>query len=268
MILSVIIPCYKDPLLIKTIQSLLANSELGEDLEIIAVFDGFIPSFDLIEDDRVKYIYLGTNRGMRGAINAGVRVARGKFIMRLDEHCHFDKGYDKKMTDTCKENQIMTAKRYFLDPIRWMVMDIPPILCEKLVIQTMENGVRKFSGQNWKSRVDKLKGEPIIEAQAMQGSMWIMPHKWWDMHIKELQTEGYGPTYQDSVEVCMKTWKAGGNLVFNNMTWYAHKHRSYPRTHQEGSKENPSNREQSWKYALDMWEDYYKNELLPSWKDM
>ena len=38
--LSCILPSYKDPLLIKTIDDLLLNSELGDQLEIIAVFDG------------------------------------------------------------------------------------------------------------------------------------------------------------------------------------------------------------------------------------
>lgn len=268
--LSVVIPSYKDPYLFKTIRDLLDNSELGDALEIIAVWDGYYPQADLIiEDKRVRYVHLGANRGMRGAINAGIAVSRGEFFMRLDEHCAFGKGYDRILTSACQPNQIMTARRYFLDPIKWEVMtEIEPIECEKLVIQDMGNGVRKFSGQRWTSRTEKLQHEPLIASQAMQGSMWIMSRTWWDTHIHQLQTEGYGPTYQDSVEVCMKTWQQGGQLICNKNTWYAHKHRSFKRTHQEGSPENPSNREASWKYALEQWEDYYKNELLPRWKDM
>lgn len=267
--LSVIIPSYKDPYLMKTIRDLLDNSELGDALEVIAVFDGYWPSWDMIEDPRVRYVHLGANRGMRGAINAGVDVSRGEFFMRLDEHCAFGKGYDRILTRDCQPNEIMTARRYFLDPVKWEVMtEHGYIDCEKLVIQDMGNGVRKFSGQRWSSRAEKLQNEPLIEAQAMQGSMWIMPRKWWDTHIKELQTEGYGPAYQDSVEVCMKTWKQGGRLVFNKNTWYAHKHRSFSRTHQEGTKENPWKGQESWKYALEQWEDYYRDELLPRWKDM
>ena len=92
--LSVVIPAYKDPLLTKTIQSLLENSE--SDLEIIAVLDGYWPNGDLIvEDPRVRYLHLGTNRGMRGAINAGVLISNGKFIMRSDQHCMFGKGFDR-----------------------------------------------------------------------------------------------------------------------------------------------------------------------------
>ncbi len=265
--LSVIIPSYKDPLLFKTIRSLLDNSELGDQLEIIPVFDGYYPPAELIiNDPRVRYVHLGQNRGMRGAINAGIAVSRGEFFMRLDEHCSFGKGYDRIMTNACLPNQIMTARRYFLDPVKWEVMDIPPIDCEKLVIQG-EGKDRKFSGQRWDSRAKLLKDVPVIESQAMQGSMWIIPRKWFDEVCGgELQTEGYGPTYQDSVEVCMKTWKAGGKLMVTKDTWFAHKHRDFPRTHQEGSPENPSKREASWTYSLSVWEDYYNNVLKPEWR--
>jgi hypothetical protein len=38
-----------------------------------------------------------------------------------------------------------------------------------------------------------------------------------------------------------KTWKAGGKLMLNKNTWHAHKHRSFARTHNNGTEENPAN---------------------------
>lgn len=257
--LSVIIPDYKDPLLQKTIDSLFESSQLGDQLEVIAVMDGcWTP---LRDDDRLVIVHLGRNRGMRGAINAGVRVARGEFIMRTDEHCMFGPGYDRILTETCEPNWIVTATRYFLDPVEWERMDMEPVNYEKLVIQ---DGV-KFAGQRWSSREEERKNIMIDETMAMQGSMWVMPHVWWDKVIGELQTEGYGPSYQDSHEMIFKTWKAGGKMMLNKNTWFAHKHRMFPRTHQEGTKENPSKREDSWAYALSVWKDYYENEIRPKW---
>lgn len=261
--LSVIIPSWKDPYLQKTIDSLLENSLLGKELEVIPVLDGYWPEKPLNDDPRVKVVHLGANRGMRGAINAGVAVSIGEFIMRTDEHCMFGKGYDHIMTRDCQPNWIMTARRFFLDPVKWEVMPDPPVECEKLVIQ---GDNVKFSGQRWESRAEEFKNEPLVESMAMQGSMWLMPRKWWDEVIGELQTEGYGPHYQDSHEMCFKTWKKGGKLMFDKNTWYAHKHRSFARTHNEGTKENPTNREAGWKYSLDVWGDYYRNEIKPLWK--
>lgn len=256
--LSIIIPSYRDLLLNKTVESLLQNAE-GE-IEIICVMDGYwqVP----IDDPRVKIIHLGKNRGMRGAINAGVAISKGEFIMRTDEHCIFGKGYDVILTKDCQLNWIMTARRYFLNPVKWEIMDIPPVDYEKLVIQ---EGI-KFAGQRWNSRGRERKDIMIDETTAMQGSMWCMSRKWWDEVIKELQTEGYGPHYGDSHEMVFKTWQAGGKLMINKNTWYAHKHRSFPRTHNDGSKENPANKESGWAYSISIWKDYYLNVVKPQWK--
>ena len=82
--LSVVIPSYRDPWLINTINSLLKHSDLGDKLEIIAVLDGYWPSFPLVQDPRVRYVHLGQNVGMKEAINTGVRAARGEFLMRTE----------------------------------------------------------------------------------------------------------------------------------------------------------------------------------------
>jgi glycosyltransferase involved in cell wall biosynthesis len=263
--LSIVIPSYKDPFLWKTINDLLEKTE-GQ-IEIIAVFDGYWPEAGAIKQDpRVRYVHLGKNRGMRGAINAGVSVARGEFIMRADEHCMFAKGFDKAITDVCQLNWIMTAVRYFLDPVKWERMDIPPFIYEKLKIRGGEDGSdEKFEGQRWPGRDERNKDIMVDETMAMQGSFWIMPRKWWNEVIGELQTEGYGPHFQDSHEMVFKTWKAGGKLMVNKNTWFAHKHKDFSRTHQEGTKENPGVADQSYAYCLKLWKDYYLNEICPKW---
>lgn len=255
---SVVIPSYKDPLLQPTIDSLLSMSELGDQLEVVAVMDGY--KQELKPDPRLVVVHLGKNRGMRGAINAGVSVARGEYLMRTDEHCMFCKGYDKILVESCQPNWIMTGKRYFLDPIKWKIMDIPPVECEKLIIQ----GGIKFAGLRWDQRAKEI-SDPILESMAMQGSMWFMPHKWWDEVIGELDTENYGPLYQDSHEMVFKTWKKGGKLMFNRNMWFAHKHRSFSRTHNNGTPENPSKNNECWAYSLKIWKDYYENEIRKKW---
>jgi len=260
MMISIIIPSYKDPLLKKTIHSLLENSE--SDIEIVAVLDGYwVKPEYIVNDKRVWYIHLGKNRGMRGAINAGISVSRGEYIMRTDEHCMFGKGYDRILTETFKDNWIVTLRRYFLDPVKWKVMSDQFVDYEKLIIQ----GGVKFAGQPWRTRRRQRKHIMIDETMAMQGSCWMMKRSWWDKVIGELQIEGYGTHYQDSHEMVFKTWKAGGKLMVNKNTWFAHKHRSFSRTHQEGTKENPAKREASWAYALKIWRDYYENEIKPKW---
>jgi len=260
---SVIIPSWKNPYLKQHTRSLLDNSKLGDQIELIIILDGYWPEEkQMVIDPRVKYIHLGKNVGMREAINTGVRAAKGEFIMRTDEHCSFAPGYDETMANSCRPNWIMTAKRYFLDPTDWSVMDIDPVINEKLVIQ----GGKKFAGQRWKSRDEKTKNRKIVNTMAMQGSMWFMPRAWWKKVIVNLQTEGYGPLIQDSHEMVFKTWKAGGELVVHKGTWFAHKHRSFSRTHNNGTDDNPANCEDGFAYALKVWKDYYIDEIKPLWK--
>ncbi len=257
--LSIVIPSYKDPLLHKTIQSLLDNAE-GE-IEIIAVLDGYWPSQLIVADPRVRVVHLGRNRGMREAINAGVAVARGEYLMRTDEHCAFGRGYDVILTRDCQPNWIMTPRRFFLDPVKWEVMDIPPVDHMKLKIVNVAAGIKKFSGVEAPGDDSQM----IEESMAMQGSCWVMKKDWWDKVVGELQTDGYGPHYQDSHEMVFKAWQAGGKLMVDKNTWHAHKHRDFPRTHNNGTKENPSNNEQSWAYSIQVWQDYYEKEIRPKW---
>jgi len=62
-----------------------------------------------------------------------------------------------------------------------------------------------------------------------------------------------------------KTWQAGGRLMVNKNTWHAHKDRSFNRTHSDGTKENPANKEAGWQYSIDKWGDFYFNTIKPKW---
>lgn len=249
--LSVVIPSYKDPFLFKTIDSILEN--FTGSYEIIPVIDGYKPERPLPTHPNVRPVVLDQNGGMRRAINAGVRASRGEYLMRSDEHCMFAKGFDTEILGKIEDNWIVVPRRYYLDPYRWARMDeLGHVDYEKLIIR---NDPTKFTSLKWISRSRRRRKVTVDETMAFQGSCWVMARKWWDQVIGELQDAGYGPHYQDTTEMLFKTWRAGGKLMLNKKTWFAHKHRSFNRTHQYPiSKAIPE-----WRYALDTWkEDYEK----------
>lgn len=258
--LSVIIPSYKDPYLHKTIDSLLTNSEGS--LEIIVVLDGYTLEKEITKDRRIKVIDFPKNVGMREAINVGVRNARGKYIMKTDEHCKFGKGYDRILIETIKDNWIVTPRRYKLNPETWECFG-DPIDYEKLIIGVSmfgkKKGHKKFHGVNWPERSKIFADKMIDEKTGLQGSCWMMSKKWWEKVIVALQTEGYGMLYQDQIEACFKTWRAGGKLMLNKNTWYAHKAKEWPRTHHYSMEKANA----SFKYGLEQWRDYYEKNVLP-----
>ena len=244
--------------MVNTVESILANSEIPKnELEILVILDGYEPDFKLVEDPRVRYIRQ-ENRGMRGAINRAVKEAKGEYIARFDEHIMVCSGFDRILLENIEDNWIVTATRYCLDPIKWEVMDLPPVEYSKLIVAG-EHERRKFAGVHWKGKNEEWKDLMIGETMAMQGSFWLMKKSWWDKVIVELQSEGYGTHYQDSIEMTFKTWQAGGKLMLNKNAWFAHKHRSFKRTHGYGG--DLANK--SFAYALSVWEPYYRKIIRP-----
>lgn len=232
--LSVIIPSYKDPLLTKTIDSLLANSELGADLEIVAVLDGYWPSFEIRGNPRVRYVHFGESRGMRGGINAGVAISRGKYILKCDSHCMFGKGFDRLLLEEIKDNWVVAPRLYKLDTEKWEVMKDRPMDYQKFIYHQPRN---KIAAQEWISRTRERKNILIDENIVFQGSCWLMSRKHWDNAIKMLEDENYGTFAQEPTEIVMKTFVAGGKTMVNKKTWYAHKHRKFGRTYRFFNKE-------------------------------
>ena len=104
--LSIIITHRVDQYLNKTIQDLLDKSR--GDIEIIVVCDGVWPS-KIVDDKRVKYIHQGTQHnspGMREAINKGVALSKGEYIMKIDEHCMMSEGFDLEIVKTFEKDAI------------------------------------------------------------------------------------------------------------------------------------------------------------------
>ena len=95
--LSLIIPSRSEMFLKNTVEDALKNIEA--DTEIIAVLDGEWANLPVSQDDKVNIIYVPKAIGQRAATNLGVRLSKAKYIMKLDAHCSFDKGFDRKMIE-------------------------------------------------------------------------------------------------------------------------------------------------------------------------
>ena len=93
-LVSVIIPTYnRGPLLKTAIASVLSQEQAGEqfDLEIIVVDDCSPDDMSHIATafPGVQYVRLPQNRGASGARNAGIKLAKGKYVALLDDDDEF-----------------------------------------------------------------------------------------------------------------------------------------------------------------------------------
>ena len=126
--LSIIIPSRSPQYLQQTIDDLLTKAE--GPVEIIVVMDGLWAP--LKDDPRVIILHHGgvhASKGMRASINAGVAISTGTYIMKIDEHCTVDQGYDVKLKADCEENWVVIPRRYRLNVETWTLIDDgrPPI---------------------------------------------------------------------------------------------------------------------------------------------
>lgn len=223
---SIIIPAYKDPYLQKTIDSLLENS--GGKIEIIPVLDGFVPVPPLKRDPRVKAITFSKNQGMRGAINAGLAKARGKFVMKCDSHCLFGPDYDKILSSSCADNWLVIPRRYSLDENSWQRNDKRPVRDYHYL--TFPSYIKGYgvciSNQDWLRRGGERQDPKydIDDTMTFQGSCWLANKKYFLKRVKFLddKPEAYSPFGGEQLEIGLKYWLGGGKVKVIKKTWYAH----------------------------------------------
>lgn len=95
--LSIVIPSRNEMFLKRTIEDLLDHIEA--DTEIIAIADGAWPDPVIAQHPKVNVIFHSDSVGQRAAANEACRIATGKYIAKVDAHCSFDQGFDKKMLE-------------------------------------------------------------------------------------------------------------------------------------------------------------------------
>ncbi len=210
--LSIIIPSRNEKYLNKTIEDLLVKTI--KDFEIIVVLEGYWP--EIIQDKRVHYIHFTVPRGMRGAINAGVALAKGEYLMKCDAHCKFDKGFDMVMESICLEKTVVIPRRYRLDPERWEI-----IIDGRQPIDRMYLS-KDLHGRDWQEgNTDTM----MEETPSSQGSCWMMRKDYYK-ELELLDEDTYGTFFSEMQEIGLKCWLSGGRMIVDKHTWYAHWHKT------------------------------------------
>jgi len=229
-LVSVVIPARNEIYLQKTILDLLEKAT--QDIEVIAVLDGYWPSAEeIVDDPRVIYIHFSESRGMRQAINSGMAVAKGEFVMKLDAHCMFSKGFDEALKADCKDNWVVVPTRKRLDPEKWEVIEDgrPDMSYEYLAYPEDPSvwGGKGIQGKEWRDKNSdlKLKGKLIDDIMSSQGSCWFTRRDYF-YWLELMDEENYGEFTKEMQEIGLKCWLGGGRMIVNKKCWYAHWHKT------------------------------------------
>lgn len=259
--LSVIIPSRNVPewpFLQKTVDDLFNNAQ-GE-VEVIVILDGFRPNPPLKEHKNLTQIFNAEAKGMRQGINLGAEIAKGKYIMKCDDHCMFPLGYDVALAADCDENWLAVPRRYALKgpewergygPIDYLYLTYPYNLDDQFGFG--------FHGKKWHGERGYTGGYYHLEGTrkhiliddmlSFQGSCWFM-HRDYFFKIGKMQEDGYYQ-HQEAQELGFKVWLSGGRCVINKKTWYAHLHKG--NQHGRGYHLLKHQMIKSQIYSADMW---------------
>lgn len=222
--LSIIIPSFKEPYLVNTLNSILDNA--AGKIEIIVNVDDGIPVKFKRKDHKVIFNYPDKSIGMRGGINYGLAQAKGKFVMKCDAHCVFAPGFDKIIIQNMEDDWLVIPRRYGLWADGWRRDErFPPkdyhFLCYPA--KTRFYGTAMFPLE-WRDRAKQRSYIDIDDTMTMQGSCYIANRKYFMKRVGFLDArdEAYSPFGAEQMEVGLKYWLGGGSVKVNKITWYAH----------------------------------------------
>jgi len=254
--LSILIPSRNEMFLAKTIEDILTHIEA--DTEVIAVVDGGKADPPIAPDERVNVIYLNESVGQRAATNLACRLSKAKYVMKVDAHCSFEQGFDRKMLEAFKktgDNATMVPIMRNLWAFDWKCYHCgwkkyqgpTPSKCEqcgksdrirrKILWIGKHNPqstsycfdstphFQYFEDYKHRPQYEKGKNEKgLTETMSLQGSCWMLTRdKFWELEICDEQFGSWG---SQGIEVACKTWLSGGEVLVNHNTWYAHMFRT------------------------------------------
>lgn len=254
--LSILIPSRNEMFLKNTIEDILKNIEA--DTEVIVTLDGQWADPPLVQNERLNVIYVSKPIGQRAAANLACRLSKAKYVMKVDAHCSFDKGFDRKMIEAFKETgddvtmvPVMrnlwafdwkcyrcgkrtyqgptpercsqcNDSRYLRRKIVWMAKNNPQSTSYAF---DSEPHFQYFEDYKHRPEYKKDKSEKgLTETMGLQGSCFMLTRKnYWE---KEICDEKLGNWGNQGIEVACKTWLSGGKVLVNHKTWYAHMFRT------------------------------------------
>ena len=254
--LSILIPARNEMFLAHTIEDILKNIEA--DTEVIAVLDGKWADPPIPQHIRVNVIKLSKSIGQRATTNLACKLSKAKYVMKVDAHCSFDKGFDRKMIKAFKktgDNVTMVPIMRNLWAFDWKCFHCgwkkyqgpKPAKCEDCKKGDKIRKKMLWIGKNnpqsttycfdptphfqyfneYKSSPEYKKGKEkkgLTETMSLQGSCWMLSRKkYWELGVCDEKFGGWG---SQGIEVAVKTWLSGGRVLVNHKTWYAHMFRT------------------------------------------
>lgn len=238
--LSILIPARNEQFLTRTVEDIFRHTEAKT--EVIVVLDGALPLSPLKQDPRLTVVYHPVSIGQRAATNEAAKLARGKYVMKVDAHCAFDAGFDRKMIEEMRDDWTMVPLMRNLHAFDWVCeaghrryqgLSGPCQICGSPTRQEVVWYVKRSPNSTsycfdavprfryFKEFNSRPEGKGrISETMSLQGSCFMLTRdKYFSLGVCD---ESFGSWGSQGIEVALKTWLSGGSVMCNQKTWYAH----------------------------------------------
>lgn len=242
-----------------TVEDILKNKR-GK-TEIIVGLDGAWAEPGISDHPDVKLVHVSEARGQRAMTNTLAKLSKAKYLAKSDAHCAFDEGFDVELMADMQDDWTVVPIMRNLHAFDWKCMQ-----CGKRTYQgptpgtpqqLSANGGRACSDcdnkTNFKRKIlwypkpspqstsycfdpephfqyfNEFKKRPegqgdITPTMSLQGSFFMLTRdKYWELDICD---ERFGSWGSQGIEVAVKTWLSGGQVMCNQKTWYAHMFRT------------------------------------------
>ena len=258
--LSIMIPARNEMFLRNTVEDLLRNKEANT--EIIVVLDGNWSDPPLVQHPDVNVIYVPESIGQRSATNLACKLSRAKYVAKVDSHCSFDKGFDRKMLEAFKEvgdDVTMVPIMYTLWVFDWKCMKCGRRWYQGATPTECREENYKGTGKPCDSKKFKRRmvWQPNLRKKSTAYCFDPSPHfqyfnkykhhpdyarDWRKSKMTETMglqgsffmltrekywelnicDEEFGSWGNQGIETACKTWLSGGRVLVNHNTWYSH----------------------------------------------
>lgn len=224
---AIIVPARNEPYLIKTVDDIFAKAR-GEICVYVALEAYYPPEWDKTTDKypgRVVTIHHGQPHGMRSSINQAANIAYDcDYLLKCDAHVMFSEGFDVALQRDCPSKTVMVPRRYRLDPEAWSIIKDGRLPVDYEYIAYPNGGDGGMKGRNWEARSKERSNILIDPTMCAQGSCWFMPRSYF-YELELMDEESYGSFWKEMLEVALKAWLSGGQVLTHKGCWYAHWHK-------------------------------------------
>ena len=255
--LSILIPARREEFLARTVQDILKNKT--DDTEIIVGLDGDWANPGIEDHPDVTILYVPEAIGQRAMQNRLCKLSKAEYVMKVDAHVAFDKGFDTKMLEAFKkvgDDVVMVPimrnlwafdwvcekcgdRRYqgptptscpkcdnttdFKKDVVWIPKKSPQSVSYCFDSEPHFQYFKEYAKrQEYKDMLEKT---GLTETMSLQGSCFMMKRKkYWKLGVCD--EDGFGSWGSQGIEVAAKFWLSGGQVLVNHKTWYAHMFRT------------------------------------------